>query len=74
MDANMGGVARGTLDLVLSEPVIGAVLVENTAAMGIDGHAMVVRPDFSGMKAVLCLRKSAVRWDECERTEGQKAK
>ncbi len=48
MDADVGLVSRLALNLVLSEPVIGALVKQDAAAVGIDVDCVVVVPELSG--------------------------
>lgn len=48
MDADVRLVSRLASNLVLSEPVIGALVKQDAAAMGIDVDCLVVVPELSG--------------------------
>ena len=48
--AHLGAVSGVPLHLVLPVPVVGALVVQDAAAVGIDVHAVVVRPDFTGLE------------------------
>ena len=50
VDTHMGLVSTPSLRLVLSEPIIGSPVQQDTSAMGIDVHTFIVRPDFTGTK------------------------
>ena len=52
MDANLGYISPFTFRLVLTKPIIGIALLQHTAAMSIDVHAVIVRPDFTGFKNI----------------------
>lgn len=52
MDADLGYIPPFTFRLVLAEPIIGIALLQHTAAMSIDVHAVIVRPDFTGFKNI----------------------
>ena len=50
VDTHLGVVARVALHLVFPVPVVGPLVVEDAAAVGVDVDAVVVRPDFSGLE------------------------
>jgi len=50
MYAHLCGVSGIPLDLVFPEPVIGAFMKKDSAAVGIDMHPLVVGPYLAGLK------------------------
>ena len=50
MDTDLGDISPFSFRLVLTEPIIGIALLQHTAAMRIDVHAVIVRPDLTGLK------------------------
>jgi len=46
----MRRVASHTFDLMFTEPIIDAVVVQDSAAMGVDVDAVVVQPERAGME------------------------
>ena len=55
MNADLGYISPFAFRLMLAEPIIGIALLQHTAAMSIDVHAVNVRPDFTGFKNILNL-------------------
>lgn len=52
MNADLGYISPFAFCLMLAEPIIGIALLQHTAAMSIDVHAVIVRPDFTGFKNI----------------------
>ena len=52
MDADQGYISPFTFRFVLAEPIISVALLQHAAAMSIDVHAVVVRPDFTGFEYI----------------------
>ena len=48
--ADLGGVPGRALDHELSAPVVDAFMEQDTAAVGVDVHALVVQPRLSGLE------------------------
>lgn len=47
MNADVGLVSRLALNLVLSKPVIGALVKQDAATVGIDVNSVIVRPELA---------------------------
>ena len=52
MDADPGQIAAPSLDFMLAVPVDFSDVPEQAAAVSVDVHAMIVRPEFAGTERV----------------------
>ena len=53
VDADLGFVSGGPFGFVFAEPVVGVVVEEDSAAVGVDGDGVVVGPEVAGVEGGL---------------------
>ena len=61
MHAYVRGVSGFAGDLVLAEPIIRTLVAQNATAVGIDMHAVIVRPEFAVLKTLVHRVKTSSR-------------